>query len=87
MVLHVGIFGLHTSIRLTAYHAKLVMDLERFERHPWSSVAFEVLIGLIPRIALQLTASYTVHGLVHVFLIWDFEHIPALGDATGQRRE
>lgn len=84
-VVHIGIYGISRSSRISLKHAKRVLDPESFESYPWGRVGFKELLESI-KIAKLDGKTYVVHGCVHALLIWAYESIPIIGEKFGKRR-
>ncbi|CAN6813411.1 unnamed protein product, partial [Brassica oleracea] len=61
--------------------------VEAFQRYPWGRVGFSSLLESIKVLTYEKKKSYTLHGCVHVLLIWIFESVPGLGEKFGNRIE
>ncbi|KAL0685137.1 hypothetical protein Bca4012_051985 [Brassica carinata] len=86
-LLCIGIFGISSNSRIPLQCAKRVMDPEAFQRYPWGRVGFTSLLESIKVLTYERKKSYTLHGCVHVLLIWIFESVPGLGEKFGNRIE
>jgi len=86
-LLCIGIFGISSNSRIPLQCAKRVMDPEAFQRYPWGRVGFSSLLECIKVLTYERKKSYTLHGCVHVLLIWIFESVPGLGEKFGNRIE
>ncbi|CAN6852436.1 unnamed protein product [Brassica oleracea] len=86
-LLCIGIFGISSNSRIPLQCAKRVMDPEAFQRYPWGRVGFSSLLESIKVLTYERKKSYTLHGCVHVLLIWIFESVPGLGEKFGNRIE
>ncbi|KAH0892213.1 hypothetical protein HID58_054642 [Brassica napus] len=86
-LLCIGFFGISSNSRIPLQCAKRVMDPEAFQRYPWGRVGFSSLLESIKVLTYEKKKSYTLHGCVHVLLIWIFESVPGLGEKFGNRIE
>ncbi|CAA7032673.1 unnamed protein product [Microthlaspi erraticum] len=84
-VVHIGIYGISRSSRISFKHAKRVLVPESFESYPWGRVGFKELMESI-KVAKLDGKTYVVHGCVHALLIWAYEAIPIIGEKFGKRR-
>ncbi|KAF2592912.1 hypothetical protein F2Q70_00043523 [Brassica cretica] len=73
--------GKKFSTATRASHARLVMDLEKFENYPWGRVAFKVLMDSLKAKDLTQT-GYTVDGFIQVLQIL-FNKFPTASDVPG----
>ncbi|PIK33549.1 hypothetical protein BSL78_29637 [Apostichopus japonicus] len=85
-VLSVGIYGLHHNCRIPLEAAKRVVDVEAFESYRWGRIGFIELVDSI-KVVTYGNNSYTVHGCVHVLLIWIYESVAAFGERFGNKIE
>ncbi|CAA7014306.1 unnamed protein product [Microthlaspi erraticum] len=81
-VVHIGIYGISRSSRISFKHAKRVLVPESFESYPWGKVGFKELMKSI-KVANLDGKTYVVHGCVHALLIWAYEAIPIIGEEAG----
>src|SRR5690606_8324528 len=65
--------------------ARLVMELERFEKYPWGRVAFKVLIDSVK--GKDITGCYTVDGFIQALQVWVYTALPELGAQYGNPRQ
>ncbi|CAF2150349.1 unnamed protein product [Brassica napus] len=56
-----------------------------FQRYPWGRIGFCSLVDSIKVLTYEAEKSYTLHGCVHVLLIWIYECVPGLGEIYGNR--
>ncbi|ESQ38739.1 hypothetical protein EUTSA_v10029261mg, partial [Eutrema salsugineum] len=85
-ILSIGILGISQNSRIPMKYAKMVLDLNAFERFPWGRVGFESIINSIKIVCFEKT-SYVVHGCVHALVIWGYESLPFLAEKFGDRNE
>ncbi|XP_010431051.1 PREDICTED: uncharacterized protein LOC104715335 [Camelina sativa] len=85
-LVHVGVLGLSRSSRIPLEYAKRALNEEAFESFQWGRVGFKSLVDSIKVLGLPNNA-YTLHGCVHVLLIWAFESVKVLGASYGNVRE
>ncbi|ESQ38717.1 hypothetical protein EUTSA_v10029525mg [Eutrema salsugineum] len=78
--------GWLSLFRIPLDKAKRVLDADVFESYPRGRVAFRSLIESIKVITYGVKKSYTMHGCVHVLLIWAYETIEGLGERYGNER-
>ncbi|CAG7897222.1 unnamed protein product, partial [Brassica rapa] len=84
-LLSIGIFGISSNSRIPLHCAKRVMDTAAFQRYPWGRIGFSSLVDSIKVLTYEAEKSYTLHGCVHVLLIWVYESVPGLGEIYGNR--
>ena len=82
----VAVLCIHRGSRIPLDIAKLVLDQNAFEKHPWGRVSFEKLITSIKILSLQ-KKSYTLQGPVQVLLTWLYDHVHGIGEAYGKKGE
>ncbi|XP_019092270.1 PREDICTED: uncharacterized protein LOC104748460 [Camelina sativa] len=85
-LVHVGVLGLSRNSRIPLEYAKRALNEEAFESFQWGRVGFKSLVDSIKVLGLPNNA-YTLHGCVHVLLIWAFESVKVLGASYGNVRE
>ncbi|CAG7887862.1 unnamed protein product [Brassica rapa] len=84
-LLSIGIFGISSNSRIPLHCAKRVMDTAAFQRYPWGCIGFCSLVDSIKVLTYEAEKSYTLHGCVHVLLIWIYECVPGLGEIYRNR--
>ncbi|KAF8077541.1 hypothetical protein N665_1029s0001 [Sinapis alba] len=86
-LLSIGIFGISSNSRIPLHCAKRMMDTAAFQRYPWGRVGFCSLVESIKVLTYEGKKSYTLHGCVHVLLIWIYESVIGVGEIYGNRIE
>lgn len=84
-LLSVAIIGIHQGSWIPLGTAKKFIDKESFEMYPWGRLAFSILITSIMILHFD-RKSYVLQGLIHVLLIWMYEHVPIIGENYGKRK-
>ncbi|KAF8113256.1 hypothetical protein N665_0053s0007 [Sinapis alba] len=86
-LLSIGRFGISSNSRIPLHCAKRVLDTAAFQRYPWGRVGFCSLVESIKVLTYEGKKSYTLHGGVHVLLIWIYESVIGVGEIYGNRIE